>query len=194
MLIFLLSCTVPAIVVMVVVSPTPQAECSVIECVMIHTSIVTVSKMDTIVSTTIGVIVHRHTKVEIVAVSITRIDAHTPTSLYHIDRTVEIVTIDKSAVLTVTEHIHKVLIAHIEQIVIIVNGVVIAIHHIVNHLVHLIEEIEIDFIYIIVLAVTKSKFMSHTVGKEACLTTDFRQAHRRITLHTYSCQGYKHNG
>lgn len=194
MLELLLACAMPAIVVMVVVSSTPQAECAVIECVMIHTGIVAVCKMDAIVSTTIGVIVHRYTKVEIVAICITCIDTHPPSAIYHIDRTIEIVAIDKSAVLTVTEHIHKVLIAHIEQIVIIVNGIVIAIHYIVNHLVHLIEEIKINLIYIIVLAVTESKFMSHTVGKEACLTTDFRQTHRRITLYTYSCQGYKHNG
>lgn len=194
MLELLLACAMPAIVVMVVVSPTPQAECTVIECVMIHTCIVTVCKVDTVVGTTVGVIMSRYTKVEIVAVSITRIDTHAPTPLYHIDRTVEIVAIDKPAVLTVTEYIHKVLIAHIEQVVVIVNGIVITIHYIIDYLVHLIEEVEINLIHIFVLAVAESKFISHTVGKETCFATDLRQTHRCITLCTYSCQGYKHNG
>ena len=114
MFVLLPSCTMPSIVVMVVVSSTPQAECSVIECVMIHTGIVAVSKVNSVVGATIGVIMNRYIKVEVVAISIPRIDAHAPMPLYHIDRTIEIVALDEPAVLTVAEHIHKVFIAHIE--------------------------------------------------------------------------------
>ena len=150
------------------------------------------SEVYAVVSPCISMVARRNTEVEVVAVGIAVPDAHPPRVTYHIYGTVEVVALHKLAVLTVAEHIHEVFVAHVEQVVVIVDGIVISVYHIVYHLIHLIEEVEVDFIHIVVLTVREPQLMSHTVGKEACLATDIGQTHRCKTLCTDSCQGYKH--
>jgi hypothetical protein len=158
---------------------------------MIHAGIVAMRKMYAVVRSAICMIACGDSEVVIVTVCIARIDSHPPCVAYHINRTEEIVTIHKLTVLTIAEHIHEVLIAHIKQIVVIVYGIIITVNYIVNHFIHLIEEIEVNLIHIFVLAIVQSEFISHTVGEETGLATNIRQTHSCKTPDTDSCQGYK---
>lgn len=167
----------PAIVMTMFISTTPQAERSMIQCMCIDTCIVAIDVMYAIVSTNVSMIVHGYTEVEIVVVRILCIDTHSPSIAYHIDGAVEIVPIDKSTVLTTAKHIHKVFVAHIEQIIVVVYCIVISIYNIIDNLIHLKEEVKINFIYIFVLTIVQSELISHTVGKETCFSTNLRQAH-----------------
>ena len=149
----LLTYAVPAIVVVVMETASPQAESAVIQSVVIQSSIIAVGKVNTVVGTNIRVVACGHAEVEVVAVVVTIPDTHSPRTTYHIYRTVEVVTVDESTVLTATEHIHEVFVAHIEQVVIIVNSIVVSIYYIVDYLVHLIQEVKVDFIHVVVLTV-----------------------------------------
>ena len=189
-----LAYAVPTVVMVVVVSAAPQTECTVEQGVVIQVGIVAVGKVYAIVGATIGVIACGCAEIEVVAVGVAVPDTHAPCVSCHIYRTVEVVAIDKPAVLAAAENIHEVFVAHVEQIVVVVDGIVVAIHHIVDYLIHLIQEVKVDFIYVVVLTVRESQFVSHTVGKEARLATDVGQTHRCITLCTDSCQSYKHHG
>lgn len=128
----------PAVVHVVVIASTPQAECAMVELVSISVSIVAQGKMYAIVGTDIGCEVHGCAVVEVVTVGIMCPDAHSPRAVHHIKGTVEVVAVHEPAVLVITEHIHKVLVAHVEQVVVIVDSVVISIHHVVDDLVHLV--------------------------------------------------------
>ena len=194
MLVLSLANAQPTIVMVVLIASTPQTECTMIELVIIPVGIVAVSEVDTVVGPDIGVIACRDAEVIVVAVGVATPDAHTPCVTYHIYRTIEIVAIHKPAVLAAAKHIHEILITHVEQVVVIVDGIVVSIYHIVYDLVHLVEEVEVDFIHVIVLAVRQSELVSHTVGEEAGFTTDVAQTHGCITLCTDSCQDYHHKG
>jgi len=151
--VLLLTYAVPAIVVVVLETASPQAESAVIQSVVIQSSIIAVGKVNTVVGTNIRVVACGHAEVEVVAVVVTIPDTHSPRTTYHIYRTVEVVAIDESTVLTATEHIHEVFVAHIEQVVIIVNSIIVSIYNIVDYLVHLIQEVKVDFIHVVVLTV-----------------------------------------
>ena len=151
--VLLLTYAVPAIVVVVMETASPQAESAVIQSVVIQSCIIAVGKVNTVVGTNIRVVACGHAEVEVVAVVVTVPDTHSPRTTYHIYRTVEVVTVDESTVLTATEHIHEVFIANIEQIVVIVNSIVVSIYYIVYYLVHLIQEVKVDFIHVVVLTV-----------------------------------------
>lgn len=149
----ILAYAVPAIVVVVIVTASPQAECAVIQSVVIQSSIVAVAEVDTVVGTAISMVACGYAEVEVVAVVVTVPDTHSPGMTYHIYRTEEVVAVDKSTVLTATEHINEVLVAHIEQIVVVVYSIVISIYYIVDYLVYLIQEVKVDFIHVVVLTV-----------------------------------------
>lgn len=151
--VLLLTYAVPAIVVVVMETASPQAESAVIQSVVIQSCIIAVGKVNTVVGTNIRVVACGHAEVEVVAVAVTIPDTHSPRTTYHIYRTVEVVTVDESTVLTATEHIHEVFVAHIEQVVVIVNSIVVSIYYIVYYLVHLIQEVKVDFIHVVVLTV-----------------------------------------
>lgn len=137
MSILILACAMPAIVMTMFISTTPQAERSMIQCMCIDASVIAMNKMYAIVSATVSMIVYRYTEVEIVVVRILCIDTHPPCIAYHMDRTVEIVPIDKSAVLTTTKHIHEVFVTYIEQIIVIVYRIVISVYNIIDNFIHL---------------------------------------------------------
>ena len=131
----------------------PQAESANIEIVSISVSIEAEREMYTIVCTIIAMIIHGCTEVEIIAITVATPDSHGPSVTYQMYGTEEIVAIHKLAVLTAAKHIHEVFVTHIEQIVIIIDGIVISEHHIVEYLINLIEEIKIDLIHIFVLTI-----------------------------------------
>ena len=181
----------PAVVVVMVVSATPKAECAVVQGVVIHRCIVAVGKVYAVVGSAIGMIARGGAIIVVVAVGVAGIDTHTPSVPVHIQRTVEVVALDEAAVLPAAKHIHEVFVAHIEQIVVVVDGVVVAVRHIVDDFVDLVEEVEVYLIHIFILAVAESKLVSHTVSEESCFTADVHNTHCCPTVDVNSCQGYK---
>lgn len=113
---------------------------------------------------------------------------------YHIKRAIEIVTLDEATVLPVTQHIHKVFITYIKQIIIVIDSIIIAVYDIVNYLINLAEEVKVDFIYIIVLAIAESQLIAHAVSEEPCFAAYVGQVHRCIALYADSGQDYRNNG
>ena len=67
--------------------------------------------MYSVVSSSIRVEVYRYAEIEIVVVSVAFPDAHSPCVAYHIDGSVEIVAVNKLAILVVAKHIHEVFIS-----------------------------------------------------------------------------------
>lgn len=177
---------------MALITYSPQAERTFKENMLVSVGIETVRKMYAAVSAIIRIVERGDAKVEIVAIRITIPDTHTPRAIHHIDGAIEVVAIHKLTILAIAKHIHQVLVAHIEQIVVIVDGIVVSEHHIVEHLIGLVEKIKVDFKHIVILSVRESELMSHTVGKEARLVANLVHTHRSKTLHTDSCQDYHH--
>ena len=130
--------TLPSVVVVMYIAATPKAKCSVIECMAVVCGVVAVSEVYAIVCSTIAMVAHGGAIVEVVAVIVVCIDAHAPAVAYHIYRTVEVITVDKLAVLAATQHIHEVFVTYIEQIVVVVYRVVVSIYHVVDDLVGII--------------------------------------------------------
>lgn len=135
------------------ITSSPQTECTVIQSVLIQSCIVTVSEVDTVVGTDISMVACGDAEVEVVAIVVTVPDTHSPRVTYHIYRTVEVVAVDKSTILTATKHIHEVFVAHIEQVVVVVYSIVVSIYYIVDYVVHLIQEVKVNFIHVVVLTV-----------------------------------------
>lgn len=192
--ILVLAAAVPAIVMVVCISPTPKTESAVVYRMVVHAGIIAMLEVYAVVCTNIGMIAGGSIEVEIVTIVVALIDAQPPRVTYHIDGTVEVVAVDESTVLAVAQHVHQIFVAHIKQVVIVVDGIIVAVYDIVDNLAHLIQEVEIDFIHIIILAVIESELVAHAVGKEAGIATDVMQVYRRKTLCADSCQGYRHNG
>ena len=142
---------------LVVVSTyVPQAESSHIETVLIPVGIETEREVYAVVCTIIIMIIQGHIEVEIVAVTIAAPYSHRPFATNQMYGTEEVVAIHKPTILTAAKHIHQVFVAHIEQIVIIIDGIIISKHHIVEHFINLIEEVKIDFIHIFILTIRES--------------------------------------
>ena len=68
MYILLLSVAMPAIMMVVVIITTPQTEGTMIKNMIIHSCIIAMSKVYTIVSTAIRIITYRYAEVEVVSV------------------------------------------------------------------------------------------------------------------------------
>lgn len=58
----------PSIVVVMIISPTPEAECAVIECMIIDACIVAIFEVYTIVGSTIAMVIYGDTEVKVVAI------------------------------------------------------------------------------------------------------------------------------
>jgi hypothetical protein len=179
-------------VLVVINAYVPHTETTHIETVLIPVGIEAEREVYAIVCTIIIVIVHGHIVIVIVAIAVAAPYPHRPSATYQMYGAEEVVAIHKPTVLTAAKHIHQIFVAHIEQIVIIVDGIIVSIHHIVEHLIHLIEEVKVDLVHILILTIRESELICHTITEEAGLATDIRQTHCCKTLCTDSCQGYKH--
>jgi hypothetical protein len=148
--------TLPSVVVVVNITAAPQAECSVIECVVIVCCIVTVRKVYAIVCSTITVIAYGCAVVEVVTVIVVCIDTHSPTISYHIDRAIEVIAVDESTILATTQYIHEIFVTHIEQIIVVVYSIIVSVYYIVNDLIGIVKEVEVNLIHIFILAIAES--------------------------------------
>ena len=92
------------------------------------------SKMEVsaVVQASIGVEDRGSSVVEVRTVGVVRIDSESPISTRVIDGAEEVLYLEESPVLTATEHVAKIVVAHIKQIVIVVDGIVVAEDYVVD--------------------------------------------------------------
>jgi hypothetical protein len=96
-------------------------------------------------------------------ISVDIVDAEKPSTCSHSNRAIEIVQVHETTILTVSQHPAKVIIAKVQSIVVIIDSPLITVYHIIHCVAERVDEIVIDLIYIFVLAVVQSQFISHLV-------------------------------
>ena len=144
------------------------------------------------VSTGIDVIDAGKPIVEVVAVVIVLVDAEDEVRAGVIEGTVEILPPHEFLELTAAEHIAQILVAEVEQIVVVVDCIVVAIDHVVDHLIDVPEEVVVDFIDIDPLFVREPQFVTHPVGQEPGFATDLHGAEHCARIQTDGCQDHHH--
>ena len=130
---------------------------------------------------TISVVVAWSVIVEELVVGVCHVDAQIPLLARAEDGTVEVIGLHELAILIIGEHITGILVAAVQQRVIIVDGIPISAHHIVHHLVGLIQEVVIDFVEVVILAWGEIQLVRHAVGKETCTCAYLGLAHGGCT-------------
>lgn len=131
--------------------------------------IVVIVIMQMRVCTTVAMIDAWRIEVEECTIAIDRMDAESPASARAVDGAIEILQAQEACILTGIEHIAKILIAVVEQTVVVAQSIRISIHHIIHDIVDGIDEVEVDLIAVIILHRSQVKLISHTVTQEACV-------------------------
>ena len=124
------------------------------------------------VTTAVGLIARRRIVVEEAAVAIDRIDAERPVLARAVDWAIEVVELHELRKLAGIKHIAHIFVAHVKQAIILVDGVMIAIHHIVHDAIGRIDEVIVDLVAVIVLHRRKVELVGHAVAQEARVAAD----------------------
>lgn len=96
---------------------------------------------------------------------ITQVNTESPTGCRLVDWTIEILRLQEMTILGGCQDITEVVVANIQIVIIVVNGPLISIKHIVHNGTDGIDKVVIDFIHIIHLPTVETKFITHLVGK-----------------------------
>ncbi len=120
------------VVIVVIVGMTMQVMVMWGYLVMISTTIEAVSVMEVAMSTTIRVVAARHTIVVVRVVAVDLMDAETPGVAVGLDRTEEIFEGAETCELRGGEDHAEVIVAPVQQVVILVNGILIAVDDVVH--------------------------------------------------------------
>ena len=115
----------------------------------------------------VGVVKHRASEVEIVAVRVAGVDSEPPIARFIIERTVEIIGCTVGTILPIVEDIAQVGVP---------SAPIYAVKVVVSVDAH--EVVEIDFVSSLILIVGQIEFVSHLVGKEKGLLACLFVAHR----------------
>lgn len=176
------------------VRTTIRMECSLIShpmrCrVMVEISIsvpikTCIMKMRTIMRSTIGTIMVRHTEIEQAVVRVVDINAEVPSSSRHIYRAIEIIGIHEPAILPVAQHPTEIIITNIQCFVVIIQSPFIAACHIIHDIADRIDKVVINLVSVIVLLSTQIQFVCHLVRKKTCLLTHLAGTHSSHHGHT----------
>ncbi len=134
-------------------------------------------EMRAIVGARILMIVIRTGKEEMVMIGVRDVNTEIPMVATGINRSVEIVGTYEATVLATAQHPTKVIVAHVQIVVITVECPLVSPQYVVHHIAHTGDEIVIDFIDIVVLLVAKIQFVCHLVGQEAGFLTYSAIAH-----------------
>lgn len=89
--------------------------------------------------------------VEMVVVGIVQVYAEQPTSGIDVHGAEEVVQPHEKAVLAATQHPAQVIVAQVEAFIVAVECPSVSVHHIVHQMADTINEVEVDFIHIVVL-------------------------------------------
>lgn len=150
---------------------------SAMDLMMMAATVVVVVVVDVRVSTTVATVDGRRIEIEERAVAVDRVDAECPAATRAVDRAIEVIERDEAGILAGIEHEAEILIAVVEQAVVLIDGIVIAIHHIVHDTVNGVDEIEVDLIAVIVLHRSQVEFVGHAVAQEACIGANVAHRH-----------------
>ena len=93
---------------------------------------------------------------EVRTVGVVRVDTEGPIATRVIDRTEEVLNSEESPILAATEHITEVVVAHVKQIVIVVDGIVIAEDYVVDDFVDIPEVVVVDLENVLKLSTAES--------------------------------------
>jgi len=163
-----------------------------IACKVVAVAIETIVIVNAEVRSGIDVIDAGKPVVEVVTVVVPLVDAEDEVRAGVVDGTVEILPSQEFLELTATEHIAQVFVAEVEQIIIVVDCIVVAINHVVNHLIDIPEEVVVDFIDIYPLFVGEPQFITHPVGQEPGFATNLHGAEHCARIQTDGCQDHHH--
>ena len=115
----------------------------------------------------VGLVVTRCVVVEERPVAVDGIDAELPNAASAIDGAVEIFRCDKTLILTACEHITQIVVAVIQQVIILIDSIAVAVNDIVHDAVDLIDVVEVDFENVIILRGAEVKLVCHSVAQES---------------------------
>lgn len=132
-----------------------------------------------VMSAAIGAIMVRPRKIEMVAVGVGDVDAERPASTVYIHRTVEVGRLHKPPELTVAQHPAQVVVAHVQIVVIAVQGPLFAPKHVVHQVSDAGDEVVVYLVHIVVLLRIELQFVGHLVRKEKSFLADLAVAHCR---------------
>lgn len=130
-------------------------------------------------------IVIRTGEIEVVMVVIGHVNPEVPTVSAGINRPVEVFGLHETPILAVAQHPAKVVIAHVEVIVVAVERPLFAPQHIVHQVAHAGNEVVIDFIHIVVLLSVEVQLVGHFIGEETGFLT-----YSAITHSFRACAAY----
>ena len=148
--------------------------------IIISSPIIThMMNMRTIVRSTIGMIMIRHTEIEQAAIRIIDINPETPSSSGDINGTIEILSSQESAVLRIAQHPTKIIVANIQRFIVIIQCPLITPYYIIHNITKRINEIIVNLIHVIILGIIQVQFVCHLISKETCLLTYLAGTHSR---------------
>ena len=145
-----------------------------------------------IVCTCIHIIDAGNSVIEVVTVVVALVDAEDEVRTGVIEGTIEVLPFQEPLELAATEHIAKVLVADVKQIIVVVDCVVVAKDHVVDDFVDVPEKVVVDLIDINPLLAGQIQFVTHPVGEEASFTTNLHGAEHCASIQTDGCQDHHH--
>ncbi|EDO55933.1 hypothetical protein BACUNI_00407 [Bacteroides uniformis ATCC 8492] len=162
---------------------------------MVTTAIIAVVIVRTIMATAICTVMIRPREIEMIMVGVSDVNPKRPTTTTYINRTVKIGGPHETAVLPVIQHPSKVVIAHIQIIVIAIQCPFLPPKNVIHQITYTGNEIIVYFVHVIILFCTQVQFIGHLVRKKAGLFTHFAVAHCRTTNSCthHSGKKYKYN-
>ncbi len=129
------------------------------------------------VATLVGLIDGRCIVVEELAIAIDRVYAEVPGTAGAIDRTIEVVERHELGELTSGEHVAHILVAVVEQAVIGIDSIAVAIDDVVHDALCGVDEVEVDLVAVIILCRAEIELVGHTIADETCMGADVAQRH-----------------
>lgn len=132
-----------------------------------------------VMSAAIGAIMVRPREIEMVVVGVGDVDAERPASTVYIYRTVEVGRLHEPAELTVAQHPAQVVVAHVQIVVIAVQGPLFASKHVVHQISDAGDKVVVYLVHIVVLLCIEIQFVGHLVRKEKSFLAHFAVAHCR---------------
>ena len=148
--------------------------------------------VDAVVSAGIHIIDAGYSVEEVITVVIVLVDTEHEVRAGIIDGTIEVLPPQESLELAATQDKAQILVAEVEQIVIVVDCVVVAVDHVVENLVDVPEEVVVDLIDIDPLFARKIQLVAHSVRQEARFATNLHGTKHCACIQTDGCQDHHH--
>lgn len=159
---------------------------SIITMVIPSTIIAYIVKMRPVVSSRIATIMVGFRKIEIVTIGISNVDTEIPSATTCIDRTIEIIGLQKTSILRIAQYPTQVVVTYIQIIIIIIQRPFVSTYHVIHQIADGIDKIEIDLVDIIILGSIQVQFIRHLICQETRLLTNSAIAH---SGHTHTAHG-----